>query len=135
MHGTSVVQVPPMHVSVAAQRMPQRPQFIASVAVLMQAPAQQPRPSGQPAPAPQRQTPSEHTSSSRHAGVHDAVTHALSSHAIPSAHGTPHAPQSAGELVRSAHRPPQQVSPPTQGGPEPQVHSESAQMLPAGKQL
>lgn len=79
--GTSVVQVPPAHVSPMAQMTPQAPQLRTSVSVLMQAPPQQPWPAPQGAPAPQRHAMATHDSPGAHAGLQSGIRHTPSTHA------------------------------------------------------
>ena len=60
------LHVPALHVSPVLQAWPQRPQFLVSVIVFVQAPEQHDWPAGQPRPLPQRHSSPEHVSPGLH---------------------------------------------------------------------
>lgn len=131
-----VVHVPSTHLWSELQVTPHPPQLFGSVAVLMHAPPQHPSPSSQGSEAPQRHAPSTQLSPGAHAGVHTGLWHTPATHVSPASTSqeTPQAPQCVVEVDRSAHVPPQQVSPAAHRAEPPHRHVPDVHLSPVGEQ-
>lgn len=133
-HGTSVVQVPPMQTSAPLQGLLQRPQCVVLAVVSTQVPPQQVSSPVQPGPEPHMQAMSTQTSSPMHAGVHGVGTHSPSAHISPAPHRMPHPPQFMASVRPSTQLPLQQMVPPVHEGPVPQAQLPAVQTLATSSQ-
>ncbi len=134
-HGVSVVHVPETHAWPEGQTTPQPPQLFVSVAVLMHAPPQQPRPSSQGAPPPHLQSPSTHVSPVAQAGEQAGIMQTPDTHSSPASvsQATPQAPQCSLEVASVAHVPPQHVSPAPHAPTDPHRHVPDTHVSPEGE--